>query len=301
MTENMEIEQVQAFLDKFGTLNVAVYSYTIDILGVQSFSITDKIEKILGCSKIEFNTNVWKKAIYSEDRVKVTRWKKQIQSKLDSGIIQYRIIHPGGSVRWIEEHLTTKIGSDEQPNVFLGIIFDITARKEHERQLEYMAFYDTLTGLPNRNLLIGYFPKAIARCKRKNTQLAIMYLDLDKFKNVNDSFGHDVGDLLLKQVAQRLMECVRDGDIVSRQGGDEFIILLEDIYSKELHEIAKRILTKISAPFIIDMKKVNISASIGISLYPEHGEDLEILTRHADEAMFECKASSNYQFYESKV
>lgn len=293
----MEIEQVQTFLDKIGTLDVAVYSYTIDILGVQSLSITEKIEKIFGCSKIEFNTNVWKKAIHSEDRGKVTRWKKQIQSKLDSGIFQYRIIHPDGSVHWIEEHLSTKTGSDGQPNVFLGIIFDITVRKEHEQQLEYMAFYDTLTGLPNRNLLKGYFPKAIARCKRKNTQLAIMYLDLDKFKSVNDSFGHDIGDLLLKQVAQRLIKCVRDGDIVSRQGGDEFIILLEDICSKELHVVAKRIITNISEPFTIDMKKVNVSASIGISLYPEHGEDLQTLTGHADEAMFECKASSNYQFY----
>jgi len=179
----------------------------------------------------------------------------------------------------------------------LGIIIDITAKKEYEQQIEYMAFNDTLTGLPNRNMLSSYFPKAIARCKRKNTKLAIMYIDLDKFKNVNDTFGHDIGDLLLKQVAQRLLECVRQGDIVTRQGGDEFVILLEDTNIQILQEIAKRILVWIAEPFIIEMEKISVSASIGISIYPEHGEDLDTLTRLADEAMFECKASSIYQFY----
>ncbi len=293
----MDIEQVQEFLDNFSTIDAAVYSYSIDILGAYTFFVTASIEELFGCSQSEFNINVWRKTIHTEDRLKVNRWRKQIHSKQDSGLIQYRISHPEGSVRWIEEHLTTKKGSGDISNLFLGIIFDITSRKEHEQQLEFMAFYDTLTNLPNRNLLSSYFPKAIARCKRKNTKLAIMYLDLDKFKSVNDTFGHDVGDLLLKQVTQRLIECVRDGDIVTRQGGDEFIILLEDTDYQKLHDIAKRILTRVSEPFILDIEEVSISASIGISLYPEHGEDLPTLTRHADEAMFECKANSNYLFY----
>ena len=297
MNENLEMDQIQRFLEKFKTIDVAFYSYTFDAPDIKNFFVTDNIENILGYPKSEVNADVWRRATHHKDRNKVYRRKKQMHTKLEAGALQYRIIHRDGSVRWVEDHLTIKIGTNGYTNVHLGLIIDITAKKEYELHMEYMAFYDTLTNLPNRNLLSSYFPKAIARCKRKNTQLAIMYLDLDKFKSVNDNFGHDVGDLLLKQVAQRLIECVRDGDIVTRQGGDEFIILLEDTDCQKLHDIAKRILTRISEPFILEIEEVSISASIGISLYPEHGVDLATLTRHADEAMFECKASSNYMFY----
>lgn len=297
MNENLEIKYVQNFLEQFETIDMAVYSYTFNAPEIQNFFVTDNIENILGYPSLEVNANVWRRVIHHSDRNKVYRRKKQMHTKLEAGVLQYRIIHRDGSVRWVEDHLTIKIGTDGYPNVYLGLIIDITAKKEHEHHMEYMAFYDTLTGLPNRNMLNSYTPKAIARCKRKNTGLAIMYLDLDKFKTVNDTFGHELGDLLLKQVAQRLTECVRDGDIVTRQGGDEFVILLEDADKNKLQEIAQRILTKITESFIINMEKVDISGSIGISLYPEHGEDLDTLIRHADEAMFECKASSNYLFY----
>lgn len=298
MTENLKIEQVQRFLKNFQTIDMAFYSYILDTTvtsDVQNFFVTGNVENILGYTQQEVSANVWRKATHPEDRNKVHRRKKQMHNKQESGVLQYRIIHRDGSIHWVEDHLSINSDKDSYESI-VGMIIDITAKKEHEQQIEYMAFYDTLTGLPNRNMLNSYTPKAIARSKRKNTGLAIMYLDLDKFKIVNDTFGHEIGDVLLKQVAQRLIESVRDGDIVTRQGGDEFVILLEDTDSKKLQEVAERILTEIAQPFIINMEKVNISGSIGISLYPQNGEDLDTLIRNADEAMFECKASSNYKF-----
>ena len=226
MTEKRAMEKVQSFIKNFKTIDAVFYSYRIkDTPDLKDFFVTDNTENIFGYAQLEFDINLWKKAIHPLDKIKVYRRKKQMHLKLESGIIQHRIIHRDGSVRWVEDHLAIEIGDDGSSNVFFGLIIDVTTKKKREQQIEHMAFYDTLTGLPNRNMLSNYTPKAIARCKRKNTELAIMYLDLNKFKYVNDTLGHEIGDILLKQVAQRLTECVRDGDIVSRQGGDEFVIL----------------------------------------------------------------------------
>lgn len=300
MTENLELDQFQRFLSDFKTIDVAVYSYTTDEgLEMEDFFITDGMEKIFDRSIKGFDATAWRRAIHPLDRKKVFRWKKQMHSKQEAGFIQYRITHTDGSVHWVEDHLTPKVGIGDSPKVFFGIIIEITAKKEYEQQIEYMAFYDNLTGIPNRNLLKSYAPKAIARCKRKGTGLAIMYVDLDKFKIVNDTYGHEIGDILLQQVAGRLTECVRKGDIISRQGGDEFIILLEDTDTDKVQVIAERIINRVSEHFLIDHKEIHISASIGISLCPQDAEDLDTLIRLADEAMYQCKASSLYQFYKT--
>jgi len=295
MIKQFEIEQVQNFLNCFSTLESGIYCYDIN---AKTIMVTEGIEKILGRSKEEINYNTWKKAVYQEDKRKVYRWRKQIILKMESGCLCYRIIRPDGQIRWVEDHFTSRMGISEQLKGFAGLIINITEQKEAELKIEYMAFNDTLTGLPNRNMLKVYFPKAVARCKRKNTQLAIMYVDLDKFKTVNDTLGHEIGDQLLKQVGERLTWCVRKGDIVSRQGGDEFVILLEETDLSNSRMIAQRVLEAVLQPFIIDMQKIDISASIGITLYPADGEDLDTLIRHADEAMYSCKDfRTSYRFY----
>lgn len=161
------------------------------------------------------------------------------------------------------------------------------AAEEHVRHL---AHHDTLTDLPNRYLFSDRLNQALIKAKRDQQQLAVMFLDLDKFKPVNDKFGHDIGDRLLQEAALRLRNSLRESDTVSRVGGDEFIVLLRNVKdSEETLAVANKLCASLAQPFIINMHSINISVSIGIALYPDHGlSDLELL-KHADEAMYHTK------------
>ena len=163
-------------------------------------------------------------------------------------------------------------------------------RKRLNEQLQNLAHYDGLTGLPNRALLDDRLKMALARTRRGRGHMALLYLDLDKFKQVNDSFGHAAGDLLLQQVGARLKSSVRRQDTVARVGGDEFVVLLEGLCAlDQAAVVANKIQGAIAPPIRIDAHEVTVEASIGIAYYPEHGEDARQLLRHADEAMFTIK------------
>ncbi|MBI4242511.1 MAG: EAL domain-containing protein, partial [Planctomycetes bacterium] len=192
----------------------------------------------------------------------------------------------------------------------MGIFRDITERKQSESQIRYLAYYDSLTGLPNRTFLKELFKKAIDYAQRYNLMVAILYLDLDDFKRINDTLGHNIGDKLLQAVSERLVDSVRRSDIVasltegntvvSRFGGDEFVILLYHI--KKIYDAgtaASRILKEISKPFKINEHEVFTSASIGISLYPSSGENIDDLLKNVDTAMYNAKSKgkNNYQIY----
>ncbi len=168
-------------------------------------------------------------------------------------------------------------------------------RKQLHARLKHMAQYDGLTGLPNRGLLYDRLKMALARTRREQGQMSLLYLDLNNFKQVNDSLGHVAGDELLQEVADRLKQCVRDLDTVARMGGDEFVVLLENIELPEhASNVAKKIRSAISQPIKIEGRSLCILPSIGIALYPDHGEEAHQLLRHADEAMyFEKKNSDN--------
>ncbi|MCL4127798.1 UNVERIFIED_CONTAM: hypothetical protein GTU68_066801 [Idotea baltica] len=171
-------------------------------------------------------------------------------------------------------------------------------RKKIEQLLSKKAHYDDLTNLPNRTLFSDRFSQAIAHSKRSNTSLCICFLDLDNFKPVNDTYGHDVGDQLLVEVAKRLKETIREEDTVSRQGGDEFTLLLSNIESKkQSQQLLARINSAMSEPYIIDHTTHKISASIGATLYPADDVDLDTLIRHADQAMYQAKLSGKNQQY----
>jgi diguanylate cyclase (GGDEF)-like protein/PAS domain S-box-containing protein len=188
---------------------------------------------------------------------------------------------------------------DKNDNIlnYVGLFADITHSKQQQEKLVQMAHYDVLTQLPNRTLLADRYIQATAHCKRNKTLLAFCFLDLDNFKPVNDRYGHDAGDQLLIEVAKRFLTAIREEDTVSRQGGDEFALLLGDIKSAaHCEQLLERILHSIAEPYIIDQQSVSISASIGVSLYPQDGTDLDTLMRHADQAMYLAKLNGRNQY-----
>jgi two-component system CheB/CheR fusion protein len=186
---------------------------------------------------------------------------------------------------------------------YIAIFSDITLIKASQQRLEYMVAHDELTNLPNRNELKGRMAQAFARAKRHSSNFALMFLDLDNFKNVNDNLGHDAGDILLQQAAERLSLCVRGEDTVARIGGDEFNVLLEDVSETQIANTAQRILEKISKPYLIQDQQVFVSASIGVAIYPKDADDLETLTKNADSAMYQAKekGKDSYQFFTSDL
>ena len=187
--------------------------------------------------------------------------------------------------------ITAVKGSDNLVTHYVGTQVDITERKAAEQEIQQLAFYDPLTNLPNRRLLQERLKYGIDVERRYGKKLALLMLDLDRFKVINDSFGHQAGDELLQQVALRITTRLRDVDMVARLGGDEFVVLLEDIaQSKDAARVAEEIITDLTKPFSLTQSdNVQIGASIGISLYPQHGDSLELLMDHADAALYKAK------------
>jgi len=213
-------------------------------------------------------------------------------------------IHKNGTsyVEWLSIH-TLK---DEQGIVshYITIFSDISERKTAEARLVYMAKHDVLTDLPNRVLLQDHLTQAIIHAEQEKCSVAVMLMDIDRFKVVNDALGHLVGDKLLQEAANRIRETVRAVDIVSRQGGDEFVIMLPNIIQTSiLDTIALGLLKAVSVPYFINGHEIEVTTSIGISLYPSHGQDGDVLIKHADAAMYYAKkvGRDNYQFFTGEM
>lgn len=200
--------------------------------------------------------------------------------------------------------LTSVMGEQGKITHYIAILTDISERKACEEHIRHQAEHDFLTNLPNRILLLDRLQQAITAAQRHRTQLAILFLDLDHFKTINDSFGHQIGDKLLQQVAVRLKKCVRTVDTVCRLGGDEFVIMLVDIASgPPLAHIADNVLAAIHSPYAIERFAFSISTCIGISIFPDDGTDMEILIKNADLAMYHAKAigPNRYQFFDADM
>ena len=211
---------------------------------------------------------------------------------------EYRFIKKNGDIIWVLEKVTSTEYRGKRAAV--GSFMDITERKQLEHKLTEMATHDSLTGLPNRVLLNDRISVELAQAQRNDTRLAIMMLDLDRFKDVNDMLGHSVGDQLLRAVGERLLSLVRKSDTVARVGGDEFVVLLPEVAKTEdATKVAQKVLEAFRKPFIFDVHKLHITTSIGIALYPEDGGDAETLLKNADTAMYWVKEQGrdNYELY----
>ena len=183
---------------------------------------------------------------------------------------------------------------------YLASFNDLSASKVAEERIRLLAYHDPLTGLPNRLLLTDRLAHALSSAKRRQGHVAVLYIDLDRFKNVNDSLGHAVGDKLLWEIAHRLNTCVREEDTVSRMGGDEFVIVLESLQDQEdAASIANKVHKAFERPILVDNRMLHASASIGIAVYPNDGESAEVLMQNADTAMYQAKAQgrNNFQFF----
>jgi diguanylate cyclase (GGDEF)-like protein/PAS domain S-box-containing protein len=206
-----------------------------------------------------------------------------------------------GDVFPVWQIVTSIKDKDGRPVEFVSMSIDITQRKRSEAEIAYRANYDALTGLPNRTLLAERLGQALKQARRENTHVAVMFLDLDYFKQVNDTLGHATGDRLLQAVAERMRLCVRETDTIARQGGDEFVVLLADIDDAATASVvAEKIIGQLMAAFDLDGNEIHIGASIGITLFPDDGRDTETLFRNADLAMYRAKEAgrNNAQFFE---
>jgi len=188
---------------------------------------------------------------------------------------------------------------------YRGVGSDITDRMTAEQRIEFLAYHDPLTGLPNRLLLQDRFEQAIAQAQRDNSRVALLFLDLDSFKSINDTLGHHCGDALLKKVAERLKECVRDTDAISRQGGDEFLIVLRDLPDADVAaEVMTKVMERLQEPFTPDgHEMITTSVSIGATIFPEDGNDFETLLKKADLAMYRAKEAGRnaYRFFDEAM
>ncbi|MBV8464609.1 MAG: diguanylate cyclase [Burkholderiales bacterium] len=186
---------------------------------------------------------------------------------------------------------------DGRVTSIVALVSDITARKTNEERVLYLAFYDTLTALPNRFLFSEHMEQALRQLQRRGGILALMFLDLDDFKLVNDTMGHDAGDELLKVVGKRLLSCVRTSDTVSRQGGDEFMVLLANLAEpSDATQVASKMLAALAEPVVIDGTEMRVNASIGIALCPQHGSNAATLRKHADIAMYQAKFGGKHRY-----
>ena len=211
-----------------------------------------------------------------------------------------KFLRKNGEVFWVNRTVSLARDTSGKPLHHIRIIEDITKRKLAEDKLNYLASFDTVTTLPNRYVFTDRLGQMLAQAQRNNWSVAVLFVDLDRFKTVNDTFGHAAGDDLLRQAAQRMQDCVRTSDTVARLSGDEFAVMLSNLArTDDAGVVAQKIVESLVAPFSLKGEKAYISASVGIALYPSDGDNPDVLLRNADTAMYRAKSEgrNGYQFY----
>lgn len=262
-------------------------------------------KKMLGYedAEIENSFNGWKKIWHPDDAASI---EKAIADHLKGSSERYEIVyrcrHKNGDWRWLVTRGKILRNEEGAPYRWVGTNIDITQLKQAEEKIQYLAYHDNLTDLPNRQLFFDRLGIALALAQRNQSSLAVIMLDLDNFKRVNDSYGHAFGDLVLKASAERLNTALRKGDTVARFGGDEFVLILSDLKGvKDAINVAKKIVENFQKLFVIETREILVTASIGIALYPQDGTDEDSLLKKADFAMYQVKQAgrNGYQVYKN--
>jgi diguanylate cyclase (GGDEF)-like protein len=243
-------------------------------------------------------------ALHPEDRPRFSQSLEQCLHGTGSLDIEYRVAWPDGTFRWLRTKGDALLDLEGDPIKVLWVTEDVSQRKDMDARVRFLAHHDLLTGLPNRTLFQDRLQQALAAAKRMESRVALLFIDLDRFKYVNDSFGHRAGDILLQTVAARLRGCVRETDTVCRHAGDEYLIVLSALRDPtEAALVAGKVLTTFEEPFDLDGQEIQISASVGISVYPDDGQTGEDLIRNADAAMYHSKKNgrNRYEFFTSEL
>lgn len=254
-------------------------------------------QRLLGYSEEELNALHWSQLTVLEDHTENHRLRRELlRGERQAYQIEKRYIHKDGRIIWGSVAVTGVRRDDGTLEFLLALIEDITARKQKSDAIAHQAYHDALTGLPNRRRFTERLDQALVKARRNNTPLALLFLDLDHFKDVNDALGHAAGDALLQEIAHRLKSCVRTSDTVARLGGDEFTALLPDVDGSGAIQVAKKILQSLPVSYVIGGKTLTVTPSIGISLYPDHAPDAATLIQLADGAMYASKQAGRNRY-----
>jgi len=264
--------------------------------------VSPQITSLLGVLPEEWvgDSKLWSEMLHPDDRDRAI---EEVDRGIESGqpySVEYRMVARDGRVKWFQDTAVMLRDADGKPAYTHGVMLDITERREAEERLTYLAYHDSLTGMPNRAMFDELLELSLARARRADRGVAVLALDVDNFKLINDSLGHEVGDRLIIQIAARLQEATRDTDLVARPGGDEFLMLLADLdqVSPVVDEngaaisaqaVAHRVLESFEAPFEVDGTELYVTASIGISVFPLDAADATSLLRNADSAVYLAK------------
>ena len=275
-------------------------------LNTKKITYSDGFGPLFGLLRGQFypDYEAFKGAIHPDDRALAVAAIRQALKHDLHFELECRILWPDQSIHWLAVRGQVTRDTAMRAERIIGVANDTTVRKHAEQHIAFLAHHDTLTGLPNRALLQDRIARAIAFSHRNDTKVAVLFIDLDHFKTINDSLGHLLGDALLRLVAERILGCLRDLDTVARLGGDEFVVVIPELaQGSDVNMVAVKLLETLATHFHLQGHDLHVSASVGISIYPADGTDAETLMRNADTAMYHAKARgrSQYQFFTSEM
>lgn len=253
--------------------------------------------EMLGYSEEEMLGSDYSEVVHPDDReISAEHLRRALEGGPESYILERRYVHADGHSVWNLTSVSLIRDSEDNPSQLVCLHQDITKRKELEEKLSYQTLHDSLTGLPNRKLFMDHLEKALARLERREEPIAVLFVDLDNFKDMNDSLGHEAGDQLLVAFAERLKRCIRPEDTVARLAGDEFVVLLGGVADLgDATRAGERITEALSAPFYFEGQEVFVSASIVIATTTEASDKPKDLLRKADRALYEAKEKGKAQ------
>jgi len=266
--------------------------------------VNKKWREISGRMLSEVLGQSWDMAVHQDDLARTREiWQVAVRDRR-SFKVECRFKSPAGRTTWVFCQAEPIFVTDEELEGFIGSVTDISLRKRTEEEIRQLAYYDPLTKLPNRSFFLEQLDRSMATARRHEKHVALLFCDLDNFKDINDSLGHDMGDLLLQLIANRLNECIRRGDTLCRLGGDEFVLLLPSVENdREAVSVARKIQRAMKSSFDLEGQEIFTTTSIGIAVHPEDGVDVQTLLKHADMAMYAAKGEgrNRYRFFSSEM